>query len=342
MALSSKNTGKVTTGHRFMATSAIVLACLSSASLNAVAQSALTQHNAEPAYTPIVLAGGDNMSSQAATHLVFASMVSPQPSLRSSSPPMSPMPRFNLVEAAERYAALVGEADRMANLPSLSTDAIAQALHVTSQTSVKGISEGAGAYAAQVAASHGEFASSLRTTVNLLGRDVVMARLKSDPEAFLVLVSGSKQASQNASGALAASTAKLAHAENILGEAAYSVQSQSWSQRVVDTPAALAAHRQSAQTPLERSGRTDTVLSVAPSDAPINGRYLLAASYQILGDDGAATEVLDKPVGRTCMNRVQLNVRQCLAASQYPYEHLFCLSKHSFGETHGCVKDALK
>jgi hypothetical protein len=341
MALTFKNAAKLSPVYKNLTTSAIVLACLSTASLNADAQTALETQSAQAAYTPI----GQTNGNEGPNPLIFASLVSPassRPPVTSPVSSMSPMPRFSLVEAAGRYSALVREADRMANLPSFSRDAIAQALHVTSQTSVKGISEGAGAYAAQVAANHGEFASSLRTTVNLLGRDAVLARLKSDPEAFLALVSGSKQASQNASGALAASTSKLARAETILGEAAYSVQTQSWSQQVVDTPAALAAHRQAAQIPLDRADFTTQAVPVEPSDAPINGRYLLAASYQILGDDAAATQVLDKPLGRTCMNRVQLNVRQCLAASQYPYEHLFCLSKHSFGETNGCVKDAVK
>jgi hypothetical protein len=51
---------------------------------------------------------------------------------------------------------------------------------------------------------------------------------------------------------------------------------------------------------------------------------------------------LDKPLGRMCMNRVQLNVRQCLAASRHPFEHSFCLSQHSFGETHKCVSEVAK
>jgi hypothetical protein len=302
------------------------------------AQSVFASPNTEAAYTVVAL----NSVATGATETSGAFMLASLPSATPRAQVASPIPRFDLHETAARYVALVREADRMANLSSLSTEAIAQALRVTSQTSGKGISEGAGAYATQVAASNPEFASGLRTTVNLLGRDVVLERLKTNPDAFLAMIAGSRQASRSASGALAASEAKLARASEVLGEAAYSVQTQNWSQRAVDTQATLAAHRQAANVPMGRADAVDLGASPPMSDAPINGRYLLAASYQLLGEDGAATEVLDKPLGRMCMNRVQLNVRQCLAASQYPYEHLFCLSRHSFGETLGCVKDSVK
>jgi hypothetical protein len=310
----------------------VVMAALSVAAVRADAQATLAAPDTEAAFTPIAL------SNQPNENRVFASLT-PAPARPQAS---SPLPRFDMNEAAHRYVALVEEADRMASLPALSTDAIAQALAVTSQTSGKGISEGAGAYATQVVARNAEFAAGLRTIVNMMGRDAVLARLKSDPDTFLAMISGSREAARAASGALLASEAKLALAQEVLGEAAYSVQTQSWSQRIVDTQATLAAHRQAANLPLERADGPVTMPDSEASDAPINGRYLLAASYRILGDDVAATEVLDKPLGRMCMNRVQLNVRQCLAASQYPYEHLFCLSKHSFGETLGCVKDTVK
>lgn len=319
-------------------TGSIIVACLSVAVVQADAQSTFATPNTEATFTPVGLGASANGAGEQSGGFLLASLPTATPRAQSSTP----MPRFDLNETAARYVALVREADRMANLPSLSSEAIAQALRVTSQTSGKGISEGAGAYATQVAASNGEFASGLRTTVNLLGRDVVLERLKSNPDAFLAMIAGSRQASRSASGALAASEAKLAHASEVLGEAAYSVQTQNWSQRIVDTQATLAAHRQAANLPMGQVEAADFGAPAPMSDAPINGRYLLAASYQILGEDGAATEILDKPLGRMCMNRVQLNVRQCLAASQYPYEHLFCLSKHSFGETLGCVKDTVK
>ena len=316
---------------QFCATGLIAVLALTFAGVKADAQSAFAAPNTEAAFTPVAL------STSTSENLVFASLTPPQARAQA----VSPLPKFNMADAARRYVALVQEADRMANLPSLSAGAIAQALAVTSQTSGKGISEGAGAYATQIAASNAEFAAGLRTVVNLMGREAVLARLKSDPDAFLAMIAGSSQAARTASGALVASEAKLAQAQEVLGEAAYHVQTQSWSQQVVDTQATLAAHRAAANQPLERADIT-TLQSAPASDAPLNGRYLLAASYKILGDDVSATEVLDKPLGRMCMNRVQLNVRQCLAASQYPYEHLFCLSKHSFGETLGCVKDVVK
>jgi hypothetical protein len=308
------------------------IAVLSIGVVQADAQSTLAPMEAQTTFTPI------EPTNQSQRGIAFASLGPSQSQPQISSP----MPRFDMREAAQRYVALVHEADRISGLPNLSSHEIAQSLSTTAQVSNKGISEGVGAYATHVAASNAEFASGLRTVANIMGRDAVLARLKSDPDQFLAMISGSGQAAREASGALVASQAKLAHAQEILGEAAYSVQTQSWSQSIVDAQESLAAHRHAATQPLPENDGQSASFSTSASTTPINGRYLLAASYQILGDDVAATQILDKPLGRMCMNRVQLNVRQCLAASQHPYEHLFCLSQHSFGETLGCVKDVVK
>jgi hypothetical protein len=302
------------------------------------AQSALSQPNTEVAFTPVGLTQSPKPSAIDQSQVMMVALDRPVSTRLTSSP----APRFDMTDAARRYVLLVQEADRMANLAALSPAEIARALSTTSQVSSKGISEGAGAYATFVAANQPEFASGLQTTINLLGREAVIARLKDDPDAFLAMIAGSAQASRNVSGALALSEGKLARAQTVLGDAAYSVQGQNWSQHSVDTQATLSAHRQAAIQPIASSSFDPQSLSGVAADAPVNGRFLLAASYKILGDDTAASELLDKPLGRMCMNRVQLNVRQCLAASQYPYEHLFCLSRHSFGEAATCVKEATK
>lgn len=251
-------------------------------------------------------------------------------------------PKFDMTEAAARYVALVKEADRISTLNPLSVDAIMSSLRLTSRMSSRGITEGAGAYIALTAASQSDFASSFATVVNLLGKEAVMVRLKDNPQALFSMINGYGSASKLASGALSTSLATLTKAEETLGAAAYSVQRETWSQSVVNTDATLAMIRSEAAAPTNLEELTVWTLPPRISDDAINPRFMLAASYRLLGDDVAATQLLDKPAGRTCMNRVQLNVRQCIAASQYPYEHLFCLSKHSFGETNGCVKDALK
>jgi hypothetical protein len=256
--------------------------------------------------------------------------------------PAPATPKFDMNEAASRYVALVKEADRIATLNPLSADAIVSSLRLTARLSQRGMTEGAGAYIALTAASHAEFASSLATVVNLLGREVVLARLKENPQALFSLINGYESAMKLASGALSSSVATLGKAQDVLGEAAYSVQKDAWSQRVVDTPATLVMLRSEATAPAGLEEVTTWSLAPQISNDPISQRYMLAASYRLLGDDVSATEILDRPPGRLCMNRVQLNVRQCVAASQYPYEQLFCLSRHSFGEAMTCVKDATK
>lgn len=247
-------------------------------------------------------------------------------------------PKFDMAEAASRYVTLVKEAERIGSLPALSTDAIEGSLRLSARVSHRGITEGVGAFAALTAASHSEFASGLTTVTNLLGREAVLTRLKEDPDQLFAAISGSVSARKLAAGAIESSLASLEKASKSLGAAAYGVQGQAWAKRTVDTPATLVYLRSEAAGAARPEELSNWVLPPRISDQSISNRYLIAASYKILGEEGLATQLLDQPKGRMCMNRVQLNVRQCVAASQYPYEHLFCLSKHSFGEALDCVR----
>jgi hypothetical protein len=250
--------------------------------------------------------------------------------------------KFDLVDAAARYVALVKEADRMTLPNSLASESVASALMNTARISSKDITEGMGAYVALSIASDPAFRAAVRTSISLLGRDEVVKRMREDPDTFITMIDQATGASAVANGAIVGSFSKLERAQSALGEAAYSVQKERWAMQVIDTQATLAQHRAAAGTP---SGLTPFVaedLPVTPIPGSVDKRYILAAAHRVLDNDVAAGELLDKPLGRMCMNRVQLNVRQCLAASQHPYEHLFCLSRHSFGEALGCVKDAAK
>ncbi len=256
--------------------------------------------------------------------------------------PPAELPAFDMAATAARFNALVGEADRLTTLRTLTPEAVQGALLSTARLSSAGISEGAASYAVLSASAHAPFASSLQTAVNLLGRDAVMERLKTDPEAFLGLVASSQEAATIASGFMADSLVKMDRASTLLGEAAYSVQKEAWAQREVDAQLVLTAHRAASTSAVELSPLGTSDMRNTRADVPLDKRFLVAAAYHVLGDDVASTKLISRTSGKMCMNRVQLNVRQCLAASRYPYEHLFCLSRHSFQESSGCVRDAIK
>ena len=257
-------------------------------------------------------------------------------------PPPAELPAFDMAATAARFNALVGEADRLTTLRTLTPEAVQGALLSTARLSSAGISEGAASYAVLSASAHAPFASSLQTAVNLLGRDAVMERLKTDPEAFLGLVASSQEAATIASGVMADSLVKMDKASTLLGEAAYSVQKEAWAQREVDAQLVLTAHRAASTSAVELSPLGASDMRNTRAEVPLDKRFLVAAAYHVLGDDVASTKLISRTSGKMCMNRVQLNVRQCLAASRYPYEHLFCLSRHSFQESSGCVRDAIK
>ncbi|WP_395778985.1 hypothetical protein [Aquidulcibacter sp.] len=256
--------------------------------------------------------------------------------------PPAELPAFDMAATAARFNALVGEADRLTTLRTLTPEAVQGALLSTARLSSAGISEGAASYAVLSASAHAPFASSLQTAVNLLGRDAVMDRLKTDPEAFLGLVASSQEAATIASGVMADSLVKMDKASALLGEAAYSVQKEAWAQREMDAQLVLTAHRAASTSAVELSPLGASDMRNTRAEVPLDKRFLVAAAYHVLGDDVASTKLISRTSGKMCMNRVQLNVRQCLAASRYPYEHLFCLSRHSFQESSGCVRDAIK
>jgi len=257
-------------------------------------------------------------------------------------PPPAELPAFDMAATAARFNALVGEADRLTTLRTLTPEAVQGALLSTARLTSAGISEGAASYAVLSASAHAPFASSLQTAVNLLGRDAVMERLKTDPEAFLGLVASSQEAATIASGVMADSLVKMDKASALLGEAAYSVQKEAWAQREVDAQLVLTAYRTASTSAVELSPLGASDMRNTRAEVPLDKRFLVAAAYHVLGDDVASTKLISRTGGKMCMTRVQLNVRQCLAASRYPYEHLFCLSRHSFQESSGCVRDAIK
>ncbi len=267
----------------------------------------------------------------------------PPPEAIAAPPPVPvEVPAFDMAATAARFNALVGEADRLTTLRTLTPEAVQGALMSTARLSSSGISEGAASYAVLSASAHAPFASSLQTAVNLLGRDAVLDRLKNDPEAFLGLVASSNEAATIASGVMADSLAKMDKATQVLGDAAYSVQKEAWAQREMDPQLVLAAHRTASTSPADISPLAASDMRNTRAELPLDKRFLVAAAYHILGDDVTSTKLIAKPAGKMCMNRVQLNVRQCLAASRYPYEHLFCLARHSFQESSGCVRDTIK
>jgi hypothetical protein len=89
-------------------------------------------------------------------------------------PAPAELPAFDMAATAARFNALVGEADRLMTLRTLTPEAVQGALLSTARLSSAGISEGAASYAVLSASAHAPFASSLQTAVNLLGRDAVM------------------------------------------------------------------------------------------------------------------------------------------------------------------------
>lgn len=262
------------------------------------------------------------------------------PAMTTLAPPEAAL--FDMGAAAARYRAFVGEARRLTSLRALSRENVEGALIMTARLSATELSEGAAAYGVMAAAAYPPFAASLQTARDLLGPDVVVERLTQDPDGFLRQIAGARQAALIGSGVMADSLAALDRAGHYLGEAAYGVQKEAWSQQEIDPQMLLAAYRAAATSPVSLAALTSTDMPEQAADTPLPSRLIVAAAFHALGEDGRATRLIARPAGRMCMTRAQLNVRQCLAASRYPYEHVFCLARHSFEESASCLHDTMR
>ena len=286
-------------------------------------------------------------------------------------PPAAPPPppvalSRSVLEEASAYRTYVNRAAGIsaafANGP-----AVQQSLMAGVAYEPKQLLRGAIAYSALVALQSPQFVASVRTfAVDPAGRRDLAQKLLRDPNYASVLPSAANAAGL-ISATLAADGAKVRRAGDLVKQAAYDVQRQTWSKaEVIGRDARLAqAKMLSTQTiapPAEDvtllstavNGRDAAGVSVlgvggeamAPPYTAVVSRGLALAALAALGEAAlpenqeGVQALLDETSSSFCLNMSKLNVYQCLSVAKPYYEDVFCLGVHVLQDTAQCITKA--
>ncbi|MEK7661583.1 MAG: hypothetical protein AAB680_06045 [Pseudomonadota bacterium] len=197
--------------------------------------------------------------------------------------------------------------------------------------------DGAKAYSILAASMSAEFRAGITEIGTPMGREAFIARLISDPS-FVKTIPGYGNAKELGAAAFSSRLQIITQSAVSLNQASYDLQRQAWTRTAVAKEPRLTALATSWNTPLQVTNFDGTNIATNGNSAQvINDRVMAAAALYIIRADQEMIEMLQLGSGRSCAFRAYLNVRQCMSASKFPYEHTFCLSKHAQEEVKVCM-----
>lgn len=267
---------------------------------------------------------------------LYASLNAPTGNLAASS-------SVELYELAGQFSALISESRRAAETSNLaSARAIAQSVDRSPRLTRSSTIDGAKAYAVLAAMRSNEFRNNVNQMANEMGHDAFRAKLSADP-ASIRQVRGYSEARSLASGALADAYGVINESSAIIRQASYDLQLQQWSKVEQAKQPRLEAVAVSWNAPISHGSFQNASFAIsARANEPVNDKIFVAAALSAINDNTGAINALGRDSGKFCANRAYLNLRQCLAATRYAYEHTFCLSRHAYSDFSDCAQSATR
>jgi hypothetical protein len=251
----------------------------------------------------------------------------------------SPTPPVSLTEMAARYGVLISEAGHLANADVTSADDLAQSIDRIAGASTRALGDGAAAYAVVFASGAPRLRRGVADMIDLAGRDAFVARLRADP-AFARRVAGADDAVERAARELGQGFARLNAATERLTQQAYASQRLAWAKVAVAPQRRIDAINAAANATQWPQPRADVADVRNDREVVVSDALVAAAVWMVLEEEGEARRLIARPSSPFCVNRAQLNARQCYRAAGYPYEQMFCLAKHALEETGSCLAAA--
>ena len=258
--------------------------------------------------------------------------------------PVAPPPRHtNMNELAAHYLAFHDEAIRAALPQSLAS-------HVQIDVSVDKSAvfmnpdtiDGAKAFAVLAASRSATFRASIEGAITFVGREAFIEKIKADP-ASLKTMAGYDNAMALSKSTISAAFARVSLSAAKIKQASYDIQRvERWANTPLDKQVRLNAILASSRLDFTPRPINENVYVEAPiGDLSINEKYVYAAALMIAGSQRDAIATLNIGDSRSCTFRAYLNIRQCIAATRYAWEHTFCLSDHGIKEMQSCATGAL-
>ncbi len=202
--------------------------------------------------------------------------------------------------------------------------------------------DGAKAFAMLAALKSEDFKIGLDAEANKIGANELIILLTQNPDK-IIEIPGFESAKQYAGAAFGNLEAKTILSAEKITKASYDIQKLNWSKNIIDKKVHMDAldNNYNASTDFAAID-ADTIITEGAKITPINNNIIAAAAlFQLDNYDGAYT-LLKPNSGNFCVKRAFLNIKQCIAATRYPFEHAFCLSKHSYTEPLNCASAAVK
>jgi hypothetical protein len=221
------------------------------------------------------------------------------------------------------------------------------------------------AYGAIAALQEPVFIDGVRRATRDVPREVLVARLRDDPES-VIEIEGVGAAAGRAQAALLQRAAPLGVTGRAVKQAAYDVQRQDWSRDPIADGAGRLARIKAMSAAFFTPGDEDAgrliQAATAPRDGgdrgfggggeggavftPVTVRAAALAALALLdaADEenvGGLDRVMSEEKSSACMKMAKLNLYQCLAVAGPHYEDVYCLGKHALSDTAQCVSDAV-
>lgn len=284
----------------------------------------------------------------------------------------APINQSDLARLAAPYAGLYRTLERFETVSFASADEVTNGLQAVGRVSPDDLSIAWTAYAALSASVTPEYMDGVRGAVDLYGAERVAKGLRRDPRYARSLAGGDDAVRIIVTRLTDDADALRAAAARVDGQS-YAVQDQPWAltrhgaaqTRLAVLTAAAADIRpadpqltawlaERASDTVEReseerfrpfriasafagSGGRPAAAPHRTYDGAIDGALTLAALTMLDEARGEDASLYSARQVKQCSAMARLNIEQCIAASAFPYEDVFCIAEHGINEVAGCV-----
>jgi hypothetical protein len=264
----------------------------------------------------------------------------PPPSILPDGPVAATPESVTLERLAEQFLSYEMVAVRAAQTANMTSEAtIAASVDGLAALVNPDLIDGARAFAVLQAARSPEFTAGVDAYGRYYGRDGFIAAVTANP-AIVHQIPGYEAALRRASAGLASTSRRIDAAAEVIRQASYTLQRQSWSQRPINKNARLTAVTANWQRVYVPTGMSIPDTDPAQADKIVRDELIAAAALFVVRADTAALSLSGRGSGQFCARSAYLNTQQCLAASRFPYELTFCIAAHQLREATRCVTAA--
>jgi len=268
--------------------------------------------------------------------------------------PRVTLPR-GVVEAASVYESYLRHAAAI-QTGFRDGESVRAAMNVGEAYQPEQMQEGLIAYAALIALEDERFVKGVQVVIRgPEAADREASLLLSNP-AQVAAIPGAGHAAALIGAELRQEGGQLLQTGLAVKQAAYTVQREAWSKRIVPDQRDRLAYAKSLaatatipapddvshllQTAAGFRDRATAVEQDPGLASPAIQRGLSLAALALMGearDEGQLRPILADGAGASCMRMAKLNLYQCLAVAGPHYEDVFCLGQHALADTGQCV-----